>query len=98
MDYRIRDARPEDLPGIRTAHREAVLGLAREEYSREQLTAWAAAMRPEAIWRALADPELTMLVALVDAVVAGFICLPPGRSGPCMSTRPMPGKDPAAGS
>lgn len=79
MDYRIRDARPEDLPGIRTAHREAVLGLAREEYSREQLTAWAAAMRPEAIWRALADPELTMLVALVDAVVAGFIMFAPGE-------------------
>ena len=44
MLFHIRKAGPEDLPGIRTAHREAVLGLAREAYSQEQLAAWAAAM------------------------------------------------------
>jgi len=79
MLFHIRKAGPEDLPGIRTAHREAVLGLAREAYSQEQLAAWAAAMRPEAIWRALADPELTMLVALAGEAVAGFILFSPGE-------------------
>jgi len=79
MWFHIRKAGPEHLPGIRTAHREAVLGLTREAYGQVQLEAWAAAMRPEAIQSALADPELTMLVALVGEAVAGFILFAPGE-------------------
>jgi putative acetyltransferase len=53
--------------------------LASRHYAREELEAWAAGMRPEAIERALADPGKTLLVALADGEVAGFALFEPGE-------------------
>lgn len=69
----------EHSAGIRTTHREAVLGLARAYYDQTQLAAWAAAMRPEAVKRALTDADKTLLVALAGGEVTGFILFEPGE-------------------
>lgn len=81
MSPRILPARPEHLPGICQVHREAVRGLARNHYTPGQLAAWAGAMRPAIMERALGEPDKTLLVALEGdaAMVAGFVLFGPGE-------------------
>lgn len=83
MPYRILPARPEHISGICRAHGEAVRGLAREHYTPEQLAAWAGAMRPASIERALGEPDKTLLVAFSGADtpenVVGFVLFGPGE-------------------
>lgn len=73
MVYRIEPAGPEHIPGICQAHREAVLGIETGSYTADELAAWAAAMRPEKMHRALAEKDMTLLVAVTDRTVAGFV-------------------------
>jgi GNAT superfamily N-acetyltransferase len=78
MPYRIVEATAEHVSGICQAHREAVLGLARDHYAPGQIAAWAACMKPEKMERALADPAKSLFVALAEAEVAGFVLCEPG--------------------
>ena len=75
----IERARPEHVPGICQTHRAAVLGVAAGHYTAAQLTAWAGRMRPESMARAVADQAMTVLVAVSDGEVIGFVLYAPGE-------------------